>query len=208
MRSPSYSLGRRLCSCIIEDIAAGHAVQYASPLVRRNRQSDTGAGSSEAWANAIVDYQSNALSAMVCLTVTAPDADGSLRSGCVRAFALTVDPDRTIEWVFGRPDGRASYTGTSARVGEIEALNGGGLVRSWTFAGVGGDSDGPRVTVELGKLRLVTTGGARCISPVAYLEARRTGAISAVTSLALDRQLANVVPEIRQLRPRFAPATW
>jgi hypothetical protein len=193
-----------LCSCIVEEIAAGHTVELASSRVRRDRSN--AAGSAGGWANVLLDYQSNALGATVCMTVTAPAADGSLRTGCVHAFVLTVDPDRTIEWVFGRLDGRASYASTSARLGKINVLNDRELIRSWTFAGFGEDADDPRVTVELGKLRLVTTGGERCVSPIAYLEARRTGAISAVTSRGLDRQLANVVPEIRELRPRFAPA--
>jgi hypothetical protein len=194
----------RLCSCIVEEVAAGHTVEQASTPVRRGR-SDA-AGSPGGWANALLDYQSNALGATVCMTVTAPSADGSLRAGCVHAFVLTVDPDRIIEWVFGRLDGRASYEGTRARLGKIRVLNDSELIRSWTFAGLGEEADDPRVTVELGKLRLVTTGGERCVSPIAYLEARRTGAISAVRSRGLDRQLANVVPEVRELRPRFAPA--
>jgi hypothetical protein len=200
---PIVQPGTRLCSCTVEEVAAGHTVEHASSPVRRDRSN--AAGSPGGWANAILDYQSNALGATVCMTVTAPSADGSLRTGCVHAFVLTVDPDRTIEWVFGRLDGRASYDGTGDRLGKIKVLNDREPIRSWTFAGFGA-ADDPRVTVELGKLRLVTTGGEKCVSPIAYLEARRTGAISAVTSRGIDRQLANVVPEIRELRPRFAPA--
>ena len=201
---PIVHPGTRLCSCTVEEIAAGHTIEHASSPVRSDRSN--AAGSAKGWANALLDFESNALGATVCMTVTGPAAESSVRTGCVHAFVLTVDPDRTIEWVFGRLDGHASYEATSGRLGKIKVLNDRELIRSWTFAGFGEGAYDPRVTLELGKLRLVTTGGEKCVSPIAYLEARRTGAISAATSHGLDRQLANVVPEVRELRPRFAPA--
>lgn len=185
---PIVAPGTPLCSCTIEEIPAGRTVDYAPPPVRPDRHSPEKEGSLAAWANAVLDYQSNELSATVCMTVTGPAGSGAVRSGCLRAFILTVAPERRIEWLFGRPSGRATYPGGDPDFG-------------WRFAGFSRDSGGPRVTLELGKIRLVTAGGEGCISPIAYQEARRTGAISAVTARALDRQLAKLDPAIVGLRP-------
>ena len=194
------------CSCTIEEIPAGRSVEQAPPLVRRDAHPVAKPGSVAAWANAVVDYEMNELSATVCMTVAESAGDRAVRSGCVRAFILTVDADRIIEGVFGRPEGRATYSRSVGQRAEIEAPNGAELIHRWSFAGLDGDSAGPRVTVELSKIRLVTTLGEGCISPIAYLEARRTGAMSPVTVRALDRQLSKLDPEIAGLRPRFAPA--
>ena len=192
---PIVTGGTPLCSCEIEEIPAGRTVEYAPSLVPGGRQ--PAAPATMGWASALVDYQSNELSATVCLAIPNSSGDRAVRSGCVRTFILTIAPERTIEWVFGRTAGRASYPAGSGP---------GDLLHRWTFAGFGADSAEPRVIVELGRIRLVSTGGEGCISPIAYLEARRNGAMSAVTMRALDRQLSNVDREILAIRPRFAPA--
>jgi hypothetical protein len=44
-----------------------------------------------------------------------------------------------------------------------------------------------------------------CLSPIAYLEAKRTRVLDPSTARALDRQLRSVNAAIVKLRPRFAP---
>jgi hypothetical protein len=82
----------------------------------------------------------------------------------------------------------------------------GGLVRRWRFSGFElSGSEPPSVTAELSAIRVVSTADNGCLSPQAYLEARRTSALSDITQRTLDPQLRRVDPVILSLRPRFAP---
>jgi len=58
------------------------------------------------------------------------------------------------------------------------------------------------VTAQLNDIRLVSSEGEGCISPIAYLEAKRTTRLTPETRRALDPQLESVD---LTLRPRFAP---
>jgi hypothetical protein len=65
----------------------------------------------------------------------------------------------------------------------------------------------PSSVVRLGEISLVSAADEGCVSPVAYVEARRTGALDRATRDALDPQMQAVDPAILEVRPRFAPRT-
>ena len=74
-----------------------------------------------------------------------------------------------------------------------------GPVRQWAFAGLqpnsleGGDIS---VTARLNEIRLVSSAeDDGCVSPMAYLEAKRTTVLDPVTTQSLDPQLK------RSIRP-------
>jgi len=121
-------------------------------------------------------------------------------------FFYTTHPDRVIDGVIG-----ASSSYVSHIRGQPDRVDRGGWpepVREWIFSEFGpgrfarGDVS---VTARFNAIRVVSSEGEGCISPVAYLEARREGAFSADTRRALDRQLGRIDPAILRLRPRFAP---
>jgi hypothetical protein len=151
-----------------------------------------------------LDYESNAVYATVCMTVTTRGGDGAAFSECNREFVATIDPDRTIEGVFGGLESTASSESGPA----APQLNGpGDLVRRWGFSGLGDRAAGPwgpQVTLELNDIRVVTIRGDACISPVVYLEARRSGTLTGATTRSLDLQTRNVDPLVLHLRPRYA----
>ena len=60
------------------------------------------------------------------------------------------------------------------------------------------------VQAQLNDIRLVAVADRACVSPVAYLEAVRTGAIDPATKASVDRQLQLVDPAVLTLRPRFS----
>ena len=80
-------------------------------------------------------------------------------------------------------------------------------MRQWAFCGLqpssleGGDIS---VTARLNEIRLVSTEDEACVSPLAYLEAKRTTVLDPVTRQSLDPQLKRIDPAILKLRPRFA----
>jgi hypothetical protein len=61
------------------------------------------------------------------------------------------------------------------------------------------------VAARLNEIRLVSVEGEWCVSPMAYLEAKRTTVLDAATRRSLDPQLKRIDPAILKLRPRFAP---
>jgi hypothetical protein len=193
---PIVNAATPLCSCTVEEIPAGKTVAYAPPPLRRVIPPSARAEAGPAWASALLEYEMNGLSATVCMTVAGSGGDRPSRSGCSRVFLLTIDADRTIEGLLGPLQSRAT-AGRSPS--ETDPLG------RWRFAGFDGDSAGPRVSLELGKLRLVSIAGDGCLSPIAYLEARRTGALSPATVRTMDPKLARLDPAILALRPRFAP---
>jgi len=58
--------------------------------------------------------------------------------------------------------------------------------------------------VRLNEIQLVSTEDEACVSPLAYLEAKRTTVLDPVTRQSLDPQLKRIDPAILKLRPRSA----
>jgi hypothetical protein len=80
-------------------------------------------------------------------------------------------------------------------------------VRRWAFGGFQPgnlESADTSVEVRLNEIRLVSVEDAACVSPLAYLEARRTAVLDPVTRQSLDPQLKRIDPGLLRLRPRFA----
>jgi hypothetical protein len=191
----------RLCASNVETIPAGSTI------------SDTPAGApgpgvirgpgARVWADASLDYENNKIDATICMTADW-GREGGIVSGCTRNFVRTTDPDSTIEGIVRSVRSHVSFThGTGPTATHVSR---GGPVRQWRFSGFGlSGSEAPSVTAELTAIRVVSTADNGCLSPQAYLEARRTSALSGATQRALDPQLRRVDPVILSLRPRFAP---
>jgi hypothetical protein len=124
------------------------------------------------------------------LCVTAADTRAS---GCISEFLRTVDDDRVIDAVVDPPSSQIAVLPR----GTLSVRR--GLVDRWNSNGAG------LVAARLNRIRLVSREAEGCLSPIAYVEARRTTTFSAATRDALDRQLRKVEPAIMGLRPRFAP---
>jgi len=143
--------------------------------------------------------------------MTAPDqaARETVFSGCTVEFLYTTDPDRVIEAAVGELTSQVSYV-RGGRTSDAQNGRPHGLVRQWAFGGLqpggleGGDVS---VTVRLNEIRLVSAEGEGCVSPMAYLEAKRTTVLDRVTRQSLDPQLKRIDPAILKLRPRFALPT-
>jgi hypothetical protein len=162
------------------------------------------------WADAILDYSSNKLEATMCMAAAAPSGGDAVFSGCTVEFLYTTDPDRVIDAVFGDVASQVSYVRGNG-ISDVKDGKRNGPVRQWAFAGLqpgsleGGDIS---VTARLNEIRLVSSAdGEGCVSPMAYLEAKRTSALDPVTRQSLDRQLERIDPAILKLRPRFALTT-
>jgi hypothetical protein len=190
-----------LCESSIEQIPAGKTIAYA-PFAIGGETPFSGAGA-KVVANVALDYESNKIDAMACFTAAAR----SLISGCASEYVHTSDPERTVEAVFGELEAGVAYThGRRSRQSIDGAPN--GPVARWVFHGfVPSDNSVAEAGIEvrLRRVRAVTTDPQRCVSAIQYLEAKRQQAISPDTARRLDRQLPNVDPRIRKLRPRFAP---
>ena len=195
----------RLCESRIEDIPADKVIAYDPPSIVRGR-SFTVAGASVV-ANAALDYDSNVVDATMCVTATAPGEDPNAVSGCAGEFVYTSESGRLIEWVSGDLQSRIAYTSGSGEK-DVRKGAGRGPVDRWTFTAGSPTSPAgaePGLAVRLRKLQVVSTQvGGGCVSPIAYLEARRMRALSAGVVRRLDTELTKVDRAILKLRPRFA----
>ena len=128
-------------------------------------------------ARLALEYSTNQLEALVC--VAARGADGQTTpGGCSVQFLETIDSDRLIESVIG--DEHRTITDVQP-------------------------SDDTSLALRIESLRVVSSDDNRCVSPIAYLDARRAGAIAADTRRSLDRQLRALAPDVIRSRPRYAP---
>jgi hypothetical protein len=193
-----------LCLSSIEDIPAGKTITYP-PLVIDGNGRFTGP-EAKVWASATLDYESNKVDATVCMTAT--EQGGTTVSGCGVEYVYTSDSDRVIEWVFGRLQDAIAYTDGN-RIKEIAEGAQGGPVAQWIFDGFGEKSPADieaRITVQLPKIRVVSTDPSNCVSAIVYWETKRMNALSLTTIDRLDAQLRKIDSQILTLRPRFAPA--
>ena len=84
---------------------------------------------------------------------------------------------------------------THSRTRDVQNGRPQGPVQQWAFSGFmprgpeGGDIS---VTARLNEIRLVSTEDQPCVSPLPYLEAKRTTVVNPVTRQSLDRQLRRV----------------
>ncbi len=128
-------------------------------------------------------------------------------SGCTVEFLYVTDPDRVIDGVVGKLSSHVSYTRGEWLTG-MNSRRRPDPVREWAFAGLRRrslDSGAVSVTARLNQIVVVSSEEEGCISPIAYLEAKRARVLNPVTRRALDLQLDRVNPAILRLRPRFAP---
>jgi hypothetical protein len=193
-----------LCSVRVESIPAGRTISYSAPqtgvdgVLRRP--------GTPVWADATLDYSSNKLEATICLATGDPAGRDAFFSGCTVEFLYTTDADREIEAVFGPLSSQVSG-GRGRGTGAVANSTHRGPVVQWAF---GGHEPGTleqgdiAVTARLNEIRLVSVEGGVCVSPLAYLEARRTTVLDSVTRQALDPQLEKIDPAVLRLRPRFA----
>jgi hypothetical protein len=194
-----------LCSSRIEEIPAGKTITYAPPVIAgETRFSGPGA---QVLANATLDYGSNKVDATICMTATEQSGGRSSFSGCGVEYVYTSDSDRLIEGVFGELQAGIAYTHGN-RTKEIEEGAQGAPVAQWIFDHF--DEKSPagteaQIVVRLRGIGVVSTQPDRCVSAIAYSEARRMNALSLSTIERLDAQLKKINPEILKLRPRFAP---
>jgi hypothetical protein len=200
---PTVQSTTRLCRSRIDDIPAGHRIEFTPERTggtwfRDARMSLT--------ANLELDYDLNELDATVCMTAADTGADHDALSACVAQFVATIDPDRAIEGIVGGSASRVEDT--RSRSNRVALAHKDGPVRQWIVDGFGGttsqDSD-PTVSIALAGIRVASTETDGCLSPIAYLEAKRTRVLDPSTVRALDRQLGSVNAAIVKLRPRFAP---
>jgi hypothetical protein len=196
-----------LCLSRVETVPAGRTISYAPPVSGKRLFRRPG---TKVWADAILDYEDNALQATICVTATEQVGDDRPFGGCTIHFLYTTDPDRVIEGVVGQSSSRVFYV-EGNRPGDLKSARRGGPVAQWTFAGFqpsGVENDETSVTARLNQVRVVSSERDGCISPMAYLEAKRTRVPDPATRRSLDPQLKKIDPAILKVRPRFAPSTF
>ena len=193
-----------LCPSDVAEISIAKPITYSPPAV--SGTSVAGSAVGKALASAALDYEGNAVYATICMATTSRRDGQATFSGCNREFVATIDTERDIEQLFGRLESQAEYTGGS------RTRNQNGNTRepilSWRFldlASQDAQPKNPRVAVTLRQIRVVTIKPEDCVSPIAYRQARREGALGAATIKALDAGLRRVDPSLFALRPRFAP---
>jgi hypothetical protein len=196
-----------LCSSRVETVPAGRTISYAPPVSGKRLFARPG---TRVWADANLDYEDNELRATICVTAADQVEDDRLFGGCMIHFLYTTDPDRVIEGVVGHSISRG-FSAEGNRSTDLKGVRRSGPVAQWTFAGFQPsrvENDETSVTARLDRIRVVSSERDGCISPMAYLEAKRTGVPGPATRRSLDPQLKRVDPAILKLRPRFAPSTF
>ncbi len=199
-----------LCSARVETVPR-KTISYV-PSLNSNRDRRLARPATRVWADALLDYSNNKLEATICIgAATKRGGGGMVLSGCTVEFLYTTDPDRMIDGVVGDVSSHVSLANAERLTERLTAVNSGrprDLVRAWAFAGLQrrrSDSHAVSMTARLNQIVVVSIEHDGCVSPIAYLEAKRTTVLSPVTRRALDRQLDRVNPAILLLRPRFAP---
>jgi len=195
-----------LCAARVETIPAGRTISYSPPRISGDGL--PGRPGTTVWADATLDYSSNKLEATVCMAAADPAGHDTV-SGCTVEFLYTTDPDRVIEAVFGELTSQVSYV-RGDRASDVKNGRQHGPVRQWAFGGLQSSSlerADISMTARLNEIRLVSVEGEWCVSPMAYLEAKRTTVLDPVTRQSLDPHLKKIDPAILKLRPRFALPT-
>jgi hypothetical protein len=203
---PVVQANTRLCPSAVEEIPAGKSISVDPPPLPGDAP-PTSLTTPALIGHGTLDYQRNAVIATICLVARAPRADSTVYSGCANEYVASLDPDRTIERILGPLEARLSAS-PSGRAADSVVGGASGFVRRWVVRRSSSDSRGSgphNVTIILGRVRVVLTAPDRCISAIAFGEARRTGALGATAAGSLGNQLAATDARIVGLRPRFAP---
>jgi hypothetical protein len=184
-----------LCSSRLESIPAGRTVSYSGGL-----STNGGRDADETQATMRLEYSSNLVQAVLCVTAADPAA-----SGCFSEFLYTTDPDRVIDGVLGAVSSQISWA-RGTRPAGITARR--GLVRRWTLGTRPPENvttDATPIEARLAGIHVVSTDAEACLSPIAYVETKRTTAFPVATRERLDAELTRVDRAILKLRPHFAP---
>jgi hypothetical protein len=193
----------RLCSARVETIRAGKTISYSPPRISGDGL--PGQPGTTVRADTTLDYSSNKLEATICMAAADPAAT-TMFSGCAVEFLYTTDPDRMIEAVFGPSTGSISSV-RGARTDDVKNGSARGLVGQWAFDDLqptGLWRGSISVTARLNEIKIASVEDDKCVSPLAYVEARRTQVLDPATRKRLDPQLKRIDPAIVKLRPRFA----
>jgi hypothetical protein len=193
-RVPLVGPTTHLCSSRLETIPAGRTV-YFDGLGTNDRRDVT-----ETAATMRLEYSSNLVQAVLCVTAADPAA-----SGCFSEFLYTTDPDRVIDGVLGPVSSQTTFA-RGIRSSSIAVRR--GLVRQWTAGSRPGGSvttDAPSIEARLDRIQVVSTDAEACLSPIAYMEAKRTTRVPAATRQRLDVELRRIDRAMLKLRPAFAP---
>jgi hypothetical protein len=192
-----------LCSSRVEDVPRGKEV--TSSMSRPRTRPRALSKATRIWAKATLEYSDNGIETTICSFAENRGDPSTTVGGCETEFVATVDADRVIEGIVGKAE---SHTSATIGRGQRNAVRrrGSGVVDRWTFTGFGTDpgSSEPDLTVRFNRIRIVSTESYGCVSPVAYLEARRMNALSAATLGRLNPQLTASPAAVLRLRPRFA----
>jgi hypothetical protein len=196
-----------LCQSAVEEIPAGKSITV-EPWPVPGDAPRAALASPAVVAHATLDYQSNAVIATLCAVAHSSGGGDAIYSGCATEYVASLDPDRTIEGILGPLEAGFSAT-PRTRASDSLAFGPSGFVRRWVVGGRSprsGNGRGPSVTTILGPVRVVLTAPKRCISAIAFVEAKQAGALGMAAVRSLGKQLSSVDPRIVRLRPRFAPA--
>jgi len=190
-----------LCPSRIETLPE-RTISFSPPRISGNRLPRQ--HERQVTADAVLNYSSNKLEATVCMAAADPDGRSNALGGCSIEFLHTTDPDWIIEAILGDASADVSYVRGAAK-SDVRKGTGSGLVGQWTFGGFTGATAGQEASVDirLNAIKFLASADQACVSPMAYLEARRTGAIDAATQQSIDRQIKTIDPAVLTLRPRF-----
>jgi hypothetical protein len=137
------------------------------------------------------------------MAVADPDNQSATFGGCMIEYLYTTDPDWIIEGLFDEAVSHVSYRRGRA-ASEVKHGTRRGLVQQWTFGDFDQSAAQVSVQAQLNDRRLLAVADRACVSPMAYLEAVRIGAIDPATKASVDRQLRSLDPAVLKLRPRFS----
>jgi hypothetical protein len=181
-----------LCSSRVEVISAGQTASYLPP---KNVEKLFTRPETKMWADAMLDYESNELDVTICATASDQPGDATLLGGCTKHFLYTTDPDRVIDGVVGNSSSRVSIV-RSSRATDVTNGTRNGPVDQWTFSDARPDSatSEPAITARLNEVRVASSEQDGCISPMAYLEAKRSGVASPATRRASIRSSKRSTP--------------
>ena len=190
-----------LCPSRIETVTE-RTISVSPPRVSGSRSPRS--PGSQVTADAALNYSSNQLEATVCMSVADPHNRSMAFGGCSTEFLHTTDPDWIVEGVLGDASADVSYVRGTAQDDVREGTRR-GVVREWTFVGFNdtADEQGLSVEIRLNEIKFLASADRACVPPMAYLEARRTGAIDAATKRSLDRQIPTIPAAALTMRPRF-----
>jgi hypothetical protein len=185
-----------LCEPKIEKIPAGATVRVLPPRIGAAAQGkQTGA---ELRASVALETVSNAVNVFLCATIIV-DRKATF-GGCSREQIFTAGSDQYIDRILSDTDSAISSAQRAGRPLDIKVGKSTGPVATWTFSNL---NSTPEAAVKLNESRVLSMPADGCISPYAYMEAKRRNELTRETIRRLDPQLARLNPALLKIRPRF-----